>query len=123
MFFEYIVLFFRLTNIYEDFKVTKKKHIYVNISYQATKLLHLSYKFLALAMIEKIILNVFLLFIKIYQKLVSPFIPPACRFVPTCSVYTEQAFLKYGLFKGLFLSFKRIITCHPWNKGGFDPVP
>lgn len=46
-----------------------------------------------------------------------------CRFVPSCSEYTYQAVEKYGIFKGLFLGLKRIVRCHPWNKGGFDPVP
>lgn len=46
----------------------------------------------------------------------------ACRFTPTCSDYTHQAVEKYGAGKGLFLGFKRIIRCHPWNKGGFDPL-
>lgn len=45
-----------------------------------------------------------------------------CRFVPTCSEYTYQAIDKYGSAKGLWLSFKRVIRCHPWNKGGIDPV-
>ena len=45
-----------------------------------------------------------------------------CRFQPTCSQYTYQAVEKYGSFKGLWLGFKRIVRCHPWNKGGFDPV-
>lgn len=47
----------------------------------------------------------------------------ACRFNPTCSEYLYCAVDKYGTVKGLFLGFKRIIRCHPWNKGGFDPVP
>lgn len=46
----------------------------------------------------------------------------ACRFTPTCSDYTYQAVEKYGAVKGLFLGIKRIVRCHPWNKGGFDPV-
>lgn len=74
-------------------------------------------------MIEKIILAGFLVSIKIYQKIISPFFMPACRYVPTCSEYAAQAFSKHGLWKGLFLSFKRVISCHPWNKGGFDEVP
>jgi len=45
-----------------------------------------------------------------------------CRFTPTCSNYTYQAVEKYGVNKGLFLALKRIIRCHPWNKGGFDPL-
>lgn len=46
----------------------------------------------------------------------------ACRFEPTCSVYTYQAIEKYGVLKGSFMGFKRILRCHPWNKGGYDPV-
>lgn len=47
----------------------------------------------------------------------------ACRFSPTCSQYTYEAVEKYGAGKGIFLGLKRIIRCHPWNKGGYDPVP
>ncbi|MEA2020676.1 MAG: membrane protein insertion efficiency factor YidD, partial [Patescibacteria group bacterium] len=46
-----------------------------------------------------------------------------CKFEPSCSEYTYQAVEKYGILKGLWLGFKRIIRCHPWNKGGYDPVP
>lgn len=46
-----------------------------------------------------------------------------CRFTPTCSEYTYQAVKKYATGRGLWLGFKRILRCHPWNKGGFDPVP
>lgn len=64
----------------------------------------------------------FIFFINIYQKCISPFLPKTCRFYPTCSQYSKEAFLKYGVLKGLFLSFKRIIKCHPFNKGGYDPL-
>ncbi|MCL4364479.1 membrane protein insertion efficiency factor YidD [Patescibacteria group bacterium] len=47
----------------------------------------------------------------------------ACRFTPTCSNYTYQAIEKYGVAKGSWLGLKRISRCHPWNKGGFDPIP
>lgn len=47
----------------------------------------------------------------------------ACRFRPTCSQYSYQAIERYGILKGLFLAFKRIIRCHPWSKGGWDPLP
>lgn len=47
----------------------------------------------------------------------------SCRFLPTCSQYTYQAVEKYGSIKGLWLGLKRIVRCHPWNKGGFDPIP
>ncbi|HPO48847.1 MAG TPA: membrane protein insertion efficiency factor YidD [Spirochaetota bacterium] len=66
--------------------------------------------------------NIFALLIIFYQKFISPFFPPSCRFYPTCSEYSKQAFLKYGFFKAFFLSIYRIIRCNPWNKGGYDPL-
>lgn len=64
----------------------------------------------------------FLLFlIKIYQK-ISGLTPPVCRFSPTCSEYTKQAIEKYGVLKGCWLGFKRIIKCHPFHPGGYDPL-
>ena len=67
---------------------------------------------------QKIILGL----IKIYQKF-SKLTPPTCRFYPTCSAYTYQAIQKYGVIKGGFLGVKRILKCHPYHKGGYDPVP
>ncbi|MDO4742605.1 MAG: membrane protein insertion efficiency factor YidD [bacterium] len=61
--------------------------------------------------------------IKIYQKVISIHFPGCCRFKPTCSQYCIEAITLHGVFKGLFLSIKRIIRCHPFSKGGFDPVP
>jgi len=61
-------------------------------------------------------------FIKIYKYLVSPLIGPSCRYMPTCSEYSIEALKTYGFSKGLLLSFKRIISCHPWGNSGFDPV-
>jgi len=61
--------------------------------------------------------------IKIYQLLISPLFPPSCRFTPTCSHYTLEALKKYGILKGGWLGFKRIIRCHPWGGSGYDPVP
>jgi len=58
-----------------------------------------------------------------YKKVISPLLPPACRFTPTCSEYTLQALKKYGFFKGLGLGVKRILKCHPWHPGGYDPLP
>jgi putative membrane protein insertion efficiency factor len=69
-------------------------------------------------MLKKIVLFL----IKIYQKL-SSLTPPRCRFYPTCSEYTKQAIIKYGLFKGGCLGLKRICKCHPLNEGGYDPIP
>ncbi|MBQ3115316.1 MAG: membrane protein insertion efficiency factor YidD [Clostridia bacterium] len=61
--------------------------------------------------------------IKFYQKFISPLKKPCCRFYPTCSSYCLEAVEKYGALKGGWLSVKRICRCHPWNKGGYDPVP
>lgn len=66
---------------------------------------------------------VMILVIKGYQMLISPLFPPSCRFYPTCSTYFMQALQKYGFFRGSYLGMKRIIKCHPWNPGGYDPVP
>ena len=60
--------------------------------------------------------------IKFYQYLASPLIGHSCRYLPTCSEYSIEALKTFGFFKGLFLSFKRILSCHPWRNGGFDPV-
>jgi putative membrane protein insertion efficiency factor len=61
--------------------------------------------------------------IKFYRVCISPLKPPCCRFEPTCSAYAYEAFTKYGFFKGLYLSVRRILKCHPFHKGGYDPVP
>lgn len=66
--------------------------------------------------------NFALFLIGIYQK-ISKYTPASCRFYPTCSEYTRQAIVKYGIFKGGWLGLKRICRCHPWNDGGYDPVP
>lgn len=61
--------------------------------------------------------------IRIYQKWISPFKPPTCRFVPTCSTYAFEAIKKYGVIKGGWLALKRIAKCHPLHPGGIDRVP
>ena len=60
--------------------------------------------------------------IKIYKYIISPLIGPSCRYLPTCSEYSIEALRTYGFSKGLMLSFKRILSCHPWGNSGFDPV-
>ncbi len=61
--------------------------------------------------------------IRLYQMTLSKMLPPSCRFEPSCSRYTYQAIGKYGLIKGSWLGFKRILRCNPFNPGGYDPVP
>jgi putative membrane protein insertion efficiency factor len=65
----------------------------------------------------------FILLIKLYQWIISPWLAPKCRYTPTCSNYAIEAFRKYGLLKGLWLTVKRISKCHPWGGHGYDPVP
>lgn len=66
---------------------------------------------------------VLLLPITFYQRCISPFTPPACRFTPTCSEYARQALKKHGPIKGLALAIWRILRCNPWGGSGYDPVP
>lgn len=60
--------------------------------------------------------------IKFYQIAISPLMGKTCRFYPTCSAYAIEAIRKYGPLKGAFLSLKRILRCHPFNEGGYDPL-
>ncbi len=61
--------------------------------------------------------------IELYRRCISPSFPPSCRFEPSCSVYAKRALGKHGLWRGGYLASKRLLRCHPWNQGGFDPVP
>jgi uncharacterized protein len=61
--------------------------------------------------------------IRLYKRLLSPVLPPACRFQPTCSDYAADAIQKHGPVRGVFLAVRRIVRCAPWHPGGFDPVP
>jgi len=64
-----------------------------------------------------------LLLIQFYRAAISPMFPPSCRYVPTCSAYAMEAIEKYGAAKGGWMALKRILRCHPFHKGGYDPVP
>lgn len=63
------------------------------------------------------------LLIRGYQRFISPALPPACRFTPSCSQYTLEAVTRHGVLRGGWLGLKRLARCHPWHPGGFDPVP
>jgi uncharacterized protein len=67
--------------------------------------------------------GVALLPLRFYKRFISPLLPPMCRFEPTCSVYTMQAVEKYGALRGMWLGARRLARCHPFNPGGWDPVP
>jgi len=61
--------------------------------------------------------------IRAYQLILSPLLPPACRFAPSCSQYSYEAIARYGAWRGGLLSLRRILRCHPVHPGGYDPVP
>jgi len=73
--------------------------------------------------VNKLITYPFVLLIKIYQYTLSPLLPDACRYSPTCSQYGIEALQKHGLLKGLWLTIKRFLRCNPWSGHGHDPVP
>ena len=72
---------------------------------------------------KKLLLKTMISMISGYRVFLSPLLPPACRFYPTCSEYAAGALQKHGPAKGLVLTLRRICKCHPFNRGGFDPVP
>ena len=72
---------------------------------------------------NKILIYPLLVLIKLYQNFISPLLPSTCRYSPTCSEYSKQSLVKFGLIKGFILSIKRIIKCNPWGGSGYDPVP
>lgn len=72
---------------------------------------------------KKILTYPLLLLIKIYQTFISPLTPATCRFQPTCSHYAKEALEVHGFFKGGALALRRIFSCHPWGRSGYDPVP
>ena len=74
-------------------------------------------------MLKKILIFPLIFLVKIYQSIISPLFPPTCRYKPTCSEYAIQSLKKHGLIKGVFLSIKRVVNCHPWGGSGYDPIP
>ena len=72
---------------------------------------------------RKIAVTIITFLIRTYQYAISPYMAPSCRYTPTCSEYAIEAFQRFGFFRGLILSVRRIFTCHPWHHGGHDPVP
>ena len=73
--------------------------------------------------IQKLLTLLLVIPIKFYQYCISPLLPPTCRYTPTCSQYALEAIRKHGPFKGLWLTVKRLLRCHPWGGSGYDPVP
>jgi putative membrane protein insertion efficiency factor len=73
-------------------------------------------------MIKELLTNLVIGLIKTYKYLISPLIGNNCRYLPTCSDYTKESIIKFGLIIGIWLGLKRIIRCHPWGKGGCDPI-
>lgn len=68
---------------------------------------------------RKIILGI----IGFYRYVISPILGPRCRYIPTCSEYSQTAIMRFGVLKGGWISIKRILSCHPWGNSGYDPVP
>lgn len=67
--------------------------------------------------------RILMVLISFYRKQISPFRPPCCRFIPTCSAYALEAIERHGAVRGGFLALKRVLKCHPLHAGGYDPVP
>ncbi len=61
--------------------------------------------------------------LRAYKFLISPLLPPSCRFYPSCSDYARMSIDRHGALKGVFLAMKRVLRCHPLNPGGYDPIP
>ncbi|MCG6938167.1 MAG: membrane protein insertion efficiency factor YidD [Gammaproteobacteria bacterium] len=72
---------------------------------------------------RKIVIKIITFIILIYQYAISPYMAPSCRYTPTCSQYSIEAFQRFGIIRGFILSVRRLFSCHPWHHGGHDPVP
>ncbi len=72
---------------------------------------------------RSILARIFLAMIGFYRSVISPVLPPLCRFEPTCSCYASEAIRNHGAIRGLGLTAARLVRCHPFSRGGYDPVP
>ena len=72
---------------------------------------------------RSVIVNGLTAAIRAYRYLISPMLGPTCRFYPSCSCYAEEALRQHGAARGTYLTVRRLMRCHPWNEGGYDPVP
>jgi len=75
------------------------------------------------AKISKLLTSCIITLIRGYQLVISPYLGNNCRYYPSCSHYTKDAIVEYGILRGLMMGGLRILRCHPWHEGGFDPVP
>lgn len=71
----------------------------------------------------KFLRSLLILPIRLYQLAISPLLPPSCRYQPTCSAYAIEAMEHHGVLRGGWLTFRRLLRCHPWGGSGYDPVP
>lgn len=76
-----------------------------------------------LSTLQRLPRTVLLTGVRGYQRFISPVLPPACRFTPSCSAYAATALERYGAVRGTWMALRRLARCHPWNPGGYDPVP
>lgn len=74
-------------------------------------------------MLTRLVQFVLLLFIRAYQFAIRPLLAGSCKFIPSCSEYAVEALQRHGPWRGAWLSVRRVLRCHPWSRGGFDPVP
>jgi hypothetical protein len=73
-------------------------------------------------LVKSLLQSVLIGMVRGYQLFISPILPPSCRFVPTCSAYMIEAIEKYGAFRGGYLGIRRLLRCHPFSRGGYDPL-
>ncbi len=74
-------------------------------------------------LLDRVVRAPFLALLRVYRVAISPALGPACRFEPSCSVYAQEAIHRFGVIKGCYLALRRLLRCHPFVRGGFDPVP